>query len=218
MRRLVIVAILLAGCSEAAKSTKSSKSANSGSSFRSTWKPEADPQPKPPPPPPAPPPPPDPVAEKRRAEIAQREAEARERREKEREFADLPSLARRQIVFVGDALKTKGLDRLANADLMVVKRYPRQFPSVTPVALDQALAAYGDHKGALDHLTKLGISDPETMLRVRAAFGYSSDPTCEDARRAATEIAKVGLDGISDRAKTVVAGHPELFPIGPPRR
>jgi hypothetical protein len=217
MFRLVIVALLLVGCSKATKSSKPAQVKGTASTFRSSWRPTPDPVPKPPPPAPTPPPL-DPVAQKRQAEIDAREAVARERREKEREFANLPAHTRRQLTFVGDALKAKGLDHLTNADLLVVKRYSRQFPSVSPAALEQALAAYGDRKGAPDLLASLHITDPATMLKVRAAFGYSPEPTCDDARRAAAEIARVGLDGISDRAKTVVADHPDLFPIAPPRR
>jgi hypothetical protein len=216
MRRVALVLVILVGCSDAAKSSRSSRPGAQKSSFVSTWRPDPEPDQKPPPPRVVtPPPPPDPVAEKRRAEAAQREEEDRQRREKAREFAHLTPVLQRHVVLVGDALKVKGLDHLTNADLMIVRRFPRQFPTVKPADLEQALAAFGDKKGAMEHIESLGVTNPDTVLRIRVAFGCATDVTCAEARAAAAEITKVGLAGLSDRARLTVSQNPELFPIRP---
>jgi hypothetical protein len=184
--------------------------------FQSKWRPAPDPAPQP-----APEarveaaPPTDAAAEERRAAAARRAEEDRQRRTREREFAGLTSNEQRRVVLAGDALTGKGLDGLTNAELAVIGLYPRQFPAVSPADLAKALAAYGDRKGALDHLTNLGVTDPDKALRVRAAFGMASQGTCDSARAASEEISRVGLAGLSDRARSFVARHPDLFPLPP---
>jgi hypothetical protein len=218
MRRLVVLAILLAGCSQAAKP---SRPAAAAPAFESKWQPAPDPEPKPPAPvEPAPPPPvqaapPDPAAEEQRAAAARRQDEEARRRAREREFAQMPSAEKRRVSVTGDVLTAKGLELLSVAELTVISLHPRQFPTVSPADLTQALAVHGDRKGASKHLASLGIADPDTALRVRAAFGLAPDATCDAARAAAEEIGRVELAGSSDRVKTFVARHPELFPLPP---
>ena len=102
-------------------------------------------------------------------------------------------------------------------DLLLVKAYPFRFPTVTPADLDKALAVFGDQKGAGEHVANLGITDPETALHVRAAFGAASGPACKAAKAAGEEIHRHGLGGISADAKATVAQYPDLFPSGPER-
>jgi hypothetical protein len=217
VRRFFVLAILLAGCSKAAQP---SRPAAAGNGFESTWRPAPDPEPKPPPAPvtPAPPPPappPDPAAEARRAEAARQQDEDRRRRAREREFALLPSAEKRRVLLTGDALTAKGLAQISNADLIVISLHPGQFPAVSAADLAQALAVYGDRKGAREHLASLDIADPGTTLRVRAAFGLAADATCSAAKAMAAEIGRVGLANGSDRTRSFVARHPELFPLPP---
>ena len=218
VRRLVVIAIFLAGCSEAARPSRPAvarKELESKAQPAPDSEPMSPPAPVKPAPPPAPPPPLDPAVEERWAEAARRRDEERRRRAREKEFALLPSTEKRRVSLTGDALTAKGLDMLSNAELIVISLHPRQFPAVSPADLTQALAAYGDRKGARDHLASLGISDPDTALRVRAAFGLTADATCDAARSAAEEISRVGLAGISDRVRAFVARHADLFPSPP---
>jgi hypothetical protein len=216
VRCLVVLAILLTGCSGASKTSQRATDKTATGGFVSKWRPPPEPEAKPtPPPPPAraeAPPPPDPAAEQRRAEAARRKEEDRRKRAREQEFARLPPTEQRRVVLTGDALTAKGLDRLTNAELAFISRYSRQFPAVSPADLAQALAVYGDRKGARDHLASLGVTDPDQALRVRTAFGLESQATCDAARAAAEELGRVGLAGISDRSRAVVARHPHLFP------
>jgi hypothetical protein len=212
MHRLVVLAILLAGCSQSAKP---SRSAVARKPYQSEWHPPA-PAPKPPSAPvkPAPPPPapPDPAAEARRAETARKQDEERRRRAREREFAKLPSPEKRRLSMTHDALSAKKVDQLSDDELAVISHYPRQFPTIKPEELTNALALSGDRKGAREHLAKLGISDPDTALQVRAAFGLAPEATCNEARAAADEIGRLGLEGSSERVRAFVARNPKLFP------
>jgi hypothetical protein len=216
MRRFVVLMILLAGCSEAAKPTRRAARPSDEPKWRM---PAPEPEPKPPapvePPKPPPPPPPDPAAEARKAEAARRRDEQRRRQAREREFALLPATERRRIVLTGDALTAKGLDQLSNAELIVINLHPQQFPAISPADLTQALAACGDLKGAREHLASLRIADPAEVLRIRAAFGLTPAATCDAARAAAEEIGSAGLAGASDRVRAFVARNPNLFPQSP---
>src|SRR5205807_2369885 len=127
----------------------------------------------------------------------------------------LPSPEKRRVSMTGDALKAKGLEKLSVTELTVISLHPRQFPAVTPADLTQATAAWGDRKGAREHLASLGISDPATVLRVRAAFGLTPDATCVAAKAAAEEVGRVGVAGSSEHVRSFVARHPELFPLSP---
>lgn len=213
MRCLVILLILLVGCSGKAPSKRAAPS----KPYESKWRPEPDPAPKPRPAPvkpvPPPSPPPDPAVEERRAEAARMHDEVRQRRAREREFANLPSAEKRRVTLTTDALAAKKLDQLGTADLTVIHLHPRLFPAVSPAELTQALAVCGDRKGVGEHLTSLGISDSATALRVRAAFGLAPDATCVAARAAAEEIGRLGLAGSSDHVKSFVARNPDLFPL-----
>ena len=219
MRRLVVLAILLTGCSGAPRPSRPATGSTAGA-FESKWRPTPEPEPKPPPPPPPPAqvqtaPAPDPAAEQRRADAARREEEDRRQQARDREFARLPSTEQRRVSLTGDALTAKGLDGLKNTELAVISRHPLQFPAVSPADLAQALAVYGDRKGARDHLASLGVTDPDEMLRVRAAFGLASKATCDAARVASEEIGRVGPAEIGDGARSFFARHPYLFPIPP---
>ena len=138
MRRVVILTILIAGCSKATAPTTRSAQAKP---YETSWKPDPNPEPKPPPPPPpAPPiPPPDPAAERRRAELAAQLEKQQQRRQREREFAAMPMVQRRKIELLNDAVKAKGLGSLSNIDLLLVKAYPFRFPTATPAELERAL-------------------------------------------------------------------------------
>jgi hypothetical protein len=205
----------LTGCSGAG-STKSTR--NGRKTTQATFRGLPEYEPPPPPkvvaPPPAPPL--DPEAEKRKAEAAKRDEEERRRRTREREFAKLPSTEQRRVVLIGDALTNKGLAGLSAEELGIVSRYPRQFPKVSTADLAEALAVYGDKKGARDHAANLGITDPEKELRLRAAFGLASEPTCQSALSVSKELQRVGLAGLDDAARSFVAHNPQLFPIAPP--
>jgi hypothetical protein len=211
MRCLVIFAILLTGCGQSAKS---SRPAVARKPYVSTWKPPLESAPKAPPAPvvPPPPPPPDPAVEQRKAEAARRNDEERKRRATEKEFAALPSAEKRRIQLTRDALNAKGLNNLGVAELTVIHLHLRHFPTVSPADLTQALAAWGDEKGASDHLASLGITDPDASLKLRATFGLTPDATCDDAVAASEEIGRLGLAGASDRVKAFVARNPKLFP------
>jgi hypothetical protein len=212
VRRIVLLAILLSGCSEAASSSQRAAGRTDPTEYKSLWKPEPDAPPKPAPKPRVEPPP-DPAAEARRAEAARREAEDRRRRAQEREFNRLPSTVQRRVTLTADALAAKGLGGLTTAELAVIHGYAKQFPAVSPAELAEALAAYGDRKGARDHLAGLGVTDPDVMLRVRAAFGLESEATCKAARAVSEEIARFRLSGIGAEARAFVARHPDLFPV-----
>jgi hypothetical protein len=215
VRRCVVFVLLLTGCS-GANSSKSTRNGRqmSQATFRGlpAYEPEGPPKIVPPPPKP----PLDPETEKRRAEAAKREEEERRRRTREREFTKLPSTEQRRVILTGDALTNKGLAGLSADELTIVSRYPRQFPKVSAADLAEALAVYGDKKGARDHAANLGITDPDKELRLRAAFGLASEPTCQSALAVSKELQRVGLAGLDDAARSFVAHNPQLFPIVAP--
>jgi len=208
VRRLTVLVLLLAGCSSSSPPTRKVAT-------KLELNPPPPPAKEPEPPPPVAkvePPPPDPAEVARKAEEAKRAEEVKRRKAREKEFAGLPSREQLAITVTTDAIAARGLDHLTSAELAVVCRFPRQFPSITQPDLERALAAFGDRKGAMEHLTDLGVTDEYQSLRVRAAFGVLSEDTCRAARAVAAEIARAGRDGISDRSKVFVARHPELFP------